>query len=229
MTIDIHINAKTAEEARAELRALLGDGLLAKLNETDTALRAPATATYTPAEIGGSVTLPAGTVITPENYPGIVAQALANGPAEEPKKRTRRTKAEIEAERAAGAAPQISTGEARVGPEDDAETQAQDAADEAAEVEAARDPEAPLTRHDVMKAAVKYQERYGMPAVQSDLPEIFGKVFGPVPEGTTNSSGRVVTKWGVGSIPGDQAALAKALAAVETALAENTFKREVVA
>lgn len=222
MTIDIHINAASAGEARAQMAELLGVNprmfkLVEALSNEDSTLREVAEAS-----------VDAGVKIEVELVPS-AASAPEPAPAEEPKKRTRRTKAEIEAERAAGAAPQISTGEARVGPEDDAETQAQDAADEAAEVEAARDPEAPLTRDDVMKAAVKYQERYGMPAVQSDLPEIFGNVFGPVPEGTTNSSGRVVTKWGVGSIPGDQAALTKALAAVETALAENTFKREVVA
>lgn len=223
MTVDIHINARNAEEARAEMRALLGDdfdggvklrvgqsiasssvfGFVEKLNETDTALRSDGEQTAEP-------------------------DAPA---AEEPKKRTRRTKAEIEAEKAAQtpAEPaQISTGGERVGPEDDAATAAQDAADEAAEVEASRDPEKPLTTEDLRAIGTEYVQTYGPAAGQADLPEIFEKLLGPIPAGTTNAAGKVLSRWGVSAVPTDQATLAKAVAAVADAVKNNPFGREKV-
>lgn len=82
--------------------------------------------------------------------------------------RARRTKAEIAEDEAADAAdaargedkPQISTGEARVGPQDDPETAAQDAADEAAETAGKALP--PIER---LRAAVgAYRKKHGVPA-----------------------------------------------------------------
>lgn len=75
----------------------------------------------------------------------------------------------------------ISTGEERVNPEDDAATQAQDAEDEAAEVEATR-TEA-LTLDDVKNAAMSYAQTFGMPATQEDGQKIMAKAFGEPPAG----------------------------------------------
>lgn len=96
-------------------------------------------------------------------------------PAETARKTTRTKKAD---------APQVSTNpENRVGPEDDAETQAQDAADEAAEVEAAREPEKPLTVDDVKAAVGLYVEKHGMSATQEDGPKVFVSALGKPPAG----------------------------------------------
>lgn len=82
------------------------------------------------------------------------------------------------------AKPAISTNpEDRRPPEDDAATQAQDAADEAAEVEANREPEKPLTVDDVRAALGQYVTKHGMPAVQEDGPKLFVKVLGNPPAG----------------------------------------------
>lgn len=82
------------------------------------------------------------------------------------------------------AAPSISTTpEDRKPPEDDAETQEQDAADEAAEVEAARPAAAPLTVEDVMGAVGGYVEKFGLPAAQEDGPNIFVSALGKPPGG----------------------------------------------
>lgn len=102
------------------------------------------------------------------------ATAEAPNPARERGKpapgRARRTKAEIAEDEAADAAdaakavdegkPQISTGEERVGPQDDPETAAQDAADEAAETAGKTLP--PIER---LRAAVgEYRKKHGVPA-----------------------------------------------------------------
>ena len=105
----------------------------------------------------------------------------------------RRTAAEVAEDEAAEAAENaakqnISTGEARVDPENpeagDSEADAaQDAADEATEVEAHRDPEKPLTIDDVKAVVMAYAEKYGMPAAQSDGPRIFVEALGAPPKG----------------------------------------------
>lgn len=186
--------------------------LVDKLNQTDTAVQPPRWSE------------------------GNAEHAADTAPAEEPKKRTRRTKAEIEAERekmlstvsektadiiTQDDTPQISTGDERIGPEDDAETAAQDAADEAAEVEASRDAAAPLTREDVREAIARYIHAFGMEATQTDVPNILLAALGPVPEGTKNAKGVVVTKWGLTAIPETQEAFAASVAAVDAAIAKK--------
>lgn len=98
--------------------------------------------------------------------------------------KTRRTKAEIAEDEAAGTTTQgISTGESRVGPEDDAETQAQDEADEKAEVEAEREPDAPLTTEDLKEAMSAYVTKFGIPATQEDGAKMFVAALGKPPAG----------------------------------------------
>ena len=81
-------------------------------------------------------------------------------------------------------APAISaTPEDRRPPEDDAATQAQDTADEQAEVEAAREPAKPITVDDLRGAMGAYVAAHGMPATQEDGPSIFGDVLGAPPKG----------------------------------------------
>ncbi|MDK4730519.1 hypothetical protein [Rhizobium phaseoli] len=102
--------------------------------------------------------------------------------------RARRTKEEIAEDEAADAADanaaQISTNpENRVGPEDGPEVQAQDAADEQAEVDASRDAEAPLTIEDLKMAMSEYVTKFDMSAAQEDGGNIFGDALGKPPGG----------------------------------------------
>jgi len=80
--------------------------------------------------------------------------------------------------------PAISTNpEDRKPPEDDAETQAQDAVDEQAEVEAAREPEKPVTIDDLRGVMGEYVQKFGMAEIQNDGPLIFADVLGAPPAG----------------------------------------------
>jgi hypothetical protein len=107
--------------------------------------------------------------------------------------RARRTKEEIAEDEAADkrdaeqtsepTQQAISTGENRVGPEDDPETQAQDKADETAEADAKREEAAPLTIMDGKAALGDYINKFSMAAAQEDGPKIFVSVLGPVPDG----------------------------------------------
>lgn len=133
-----------------------------------------------------------------------------------PTTRKRRTKAEMEADKAAPApTAAISTGAERVGPEDDPETVAQDEADEAAEAEANRPPAAPATRDDVRAALGDYVRVYGMAAAQQDGVLLFKKVFGDEIDR-------------VSAIPDDPAAFAQAVAAIRAMVVDNPYGRSKV-
>lgn len=138
--------------------------------------------------------------------------------------RARRTKEEIAEDEAADAAEanapvaQISTGEERVGPEDDAETEAQDKADEQAEVEETR--KAPLTIDDVKALAVQYQQIFGAAAVQEDGPRLFQGALGNPPAEHPH--------WKFSILPTDAASLEKLEAAWRNAVENNPYKREKV-
>lgn len=139
----------------------------------------------------------------------------------------RRTKAEMAEDEAAEAAENaakqnISTGEARIDPEnpeadDSASDSEQDAADEAAEVEAHRDPEKPLTIDDVKAAVMAYAEKYGMPAAQADGPRIFVEALGAPPKGEEF--------WKFSILPvDDQEKIRKVISIWQRATTENPFK-----
>lgn len=125
--------------------------------------------------------------------------------------------------------PQISSGENRVGPEDDpAEVQEQDAADEAAESAAAAKPET-LSLDDVRKLAGQYVQKYGAAAAQADGAGIIGEALGPVPAGSLAPDGVTQTdRWRIALIPEDQDSLRKAVDAWHRAVEENPMNREVV-
>lgn len=125
--------------------------------------------------------------------------------------------------------PAISTGEERIGPADSPEVVAQDAADEAAESDAARDPANPLTLDDVRLVMGKYAHLYGMDSALADGPTIFTKALGDIPAGTKNAKGDVVTEWCLTATPLDQASLGKAVQYWTAAATENPFKRSKVA
>jgi len=110
--------------------------------------------------------------------------------------------------------PAISTGEARVGPEDAPEVQAQDAADEQAE-SAATKP-VTLTHDDVRHELGVYVKQFGMEAAQADGPKLFTLVF---PD-------RGIQK--ISDIPDDQDSLAKAVAGVKEMTAKNPYERTAV-
>ena len=138
------------------------------------------------------------------------------------KRRTAAEVAEDEAAEAAETKQNISTGEARVDPEnpeaDDSEADAaQDAADEAAEVEAHRDPEKPLTIDDVKAVVMAYAEKYGMPAAQADGPRIFVEALGAPPKGEEF--------WKFSILPvDDQGKIQKVISIWQRATTENPFK-----
>lgn len=162
--------------------------------------------------------------------PGIREAVAEDAAAEAPKRergkpapgRARRTKEEIaedeaadKADAAAAAAPtepaaNISTGEERIDPTTP-EDAAQDAADEAAEVEATKAKE--LSHDDVRAALTKYLNAFGTPAAMEDGPKVLALMFGAE-----------VTK--VSQVPADQASLAKAVAGIEEMLTKNPYKRE---
>ena len=101
--------------------------------------------------------------------------------------RGRRTKDEIAEDEAAdkregeAGTQAISTGGERVGPEDDAETQAQDRADE--EAEEGKTEAAPLTIMDGKAAMGVYVNKFGMAAAQEDGMSIFISALGQPPAG----------------------------------------------
>ena len=151
--------------------------------------------------------------------------------------RARRTKEEIAEDEAADAAEAATseTGddtaetearsisrdpENRVSPEDTAEADAQDAADEAAEVEDTRKDETPLTRDDVKAAMTGYVNTYGLPATQEDGPKLIGSALGKPPKGEEY--------WKLSLIPDDQDALRKVVEAFKGALASNPYSRAKV-
>jgi hypothetical protein len=147
----------------------------------------------------------------------ILMSATETATAVEPKRRGRKPKAETVA---AEPEPQIRTDpENRIDPESP-ETVAQDAADEAAEVEAARDPVKPLTVDDVRQVVGEYVKRYGMPATQEDGNKVFKGVLGEPP------AGEVI--WKMSMLPDDQETLGKVVAAMKTALESNQFGRKPV-
>lgn len=145
--------------------------------------------------------------------------------------RKRRTKEEIAEDEAADKAdaeasavheekPQISTGEERVGPEDDAETVAQDTADEKAEsdaAKAAREPDKKLTLDDVRNALGGYVKKFGMAAVQEDGPKVISLVL------------KDDAKVKVSDIPDDQATIQRVIDGVNEMIAKNPFQRDKVA
>lgn len=100
--------------------------------------------------------------------------------------------------------------EDRVNPEDEA----QDKADEAAEVEAARDPENPLTVDDLRSVMGKYVEAHGMPATQEDGPAIFKSALGNPPAGEESWKLSLVAAQG-------QETLRKAVTAWQNAVASG--------
>ena len=106
----------------------------------------------------------------------------------------------------------ISTGDERVGPEDDAETVEQDAADEKAETEAARDPEKPLTLDDVRGALGAYVKKYGMESAQQDGPKVLKLVCGDA-----------CAK--ISDIPDDQAKIKGVVDGINEMTAKNPFQR----
>lgn len=134
--------------------------------------------------------------------------------------RKRRTKEEIAEDEAA---PNISTGEDRIDPAqitDTPEVAAQDAADEAAEVEQHRDPAKPLTLDDVKAVVSKYVARFGMAAVQEDGPKIFVEALGAPPEGNAY--------WKMSLLPAEQEKFARVVDVWEKAVKLNPLKRDVV-
>lgn len=68
-------------------------------------------------------------------------------------------------------------------PEDGPEVQEQDAADEQAEVEAAREPEKAITVDDLRGVMGEYVQKFEMPATQEDGPLIFADALGKPPAG----------------------------------------------
>lgn len=102
---------------------------------------------------------------------GITLDQL-NGAIKQAGRAEARIQLEAQPDAVADAKPAISTGEERVGPEDDAATQAQDKADEQAEAAARSDGS--LTHDDLRRAVGAYQKAHGMAAaVRAVAPDGF--------------------------------------------------------
>ncbi|CDZ55042.1 hypothetical protein [Neorhizobium galegae] len=228
MTVKIEIYGDGAKDALNELRDLAA-GLFSSTALTPAtapaASRAAAQAIIDDSQMGsagfgttvtGDVEVQSGGTTAPQRERGKPSQGRA--------RRTKEEIAEDEAADAAGSgASQISSNpENRVGPEDDAETQAQDEADEKAEVDANREPEKPLTRDDVKAAMTKYLQTYGMAATQEDGPRLIAEVLGAPPKGEE--------AWKLSLVPEDnQQGLAKLVSAFAQATSSNPYKRTKVA
>lgn len=122
----------------------------------------------------------------------------------------------------------ISTGDARVGPQDEPEdVQEQDAADEAAE-SGTKPEEGPYPNTvEGLRAAMKdYADVYGMPATMEDGQSIFISVLGPVPAGAKKSDGSPLAAWNASAVPDDRRA--ETIAAWIDAVAANPHGRKPV-
>lgn len=144
--------------------------------------------------------------VADETIEGEVAEMKTlrdNPPAEEPAKptRTRRTKAQIEAEAKAEepAKLAISTGEERIDPAAEADAE-QDAADEAAEHTVAEVEAAPLTHNDLRNAMGAYVKAFGMAETLEDGPGIMVAALGAPPAGAD--------VWTASAVPVDKLGLA---------------------
>lgn len=218
----INIEADSAEEARSEMRKLLG------------------TTTFTPPTLAG---LPASKPLAPGAAEMLnpikvpdepITQAEAEAIVETAKVTTRergkpspghkrRTNAEIaedeaadkaDAERASSAAndtPAISTGGQRIDP-DNPDDVAADEADEAADTAVSNDGK--LTHDNLRDIMATYVKAYGLPAAQEDVPKVFSGLFGAD-----------VVK--VSQVPEDR--IAEAIEAVKKAGRENTYERTALA
>ena len=154
MTVTITINGEDAGHALRELGGL-ASGLLAK----PPAQALVAEAREAEAAAGENV-------------------AKAETPAEAPKATRTRKKADDKSAANISANP-----EDRKPPEDGPEVQEQDAADEQAEVEAAREPEKAVTVDDLRGVMGEYVQKFEMPATQEDGPLIFADALGKPPAG----------------------------------------------
>jgi hypothetical protein len=80
------------------------------------------------------------------------------------------------------------------------------------------EPAPAATREDLIAAMKAYQEKHGGEKTQADGRAIFDKALGPVPEGTKDGKGDVVSSWKLSAVPNDPAAFAKCVAAWKEAL-----------
>lgn len=104
------------------------------------------------------------------------------------------TEAGIQANSADDVKPAISTGESRVGPDDE-----QDDADEAAEVEANRKG---LTHDDLRQAVGRYQKKFGMAAAVAGIPALLGCAIVEVAEADLAAAIAKVDNAVAGDAPG---------------------------
>lgn len=151
--------------------------------------------------VGREAAAPIAAAVQPTSADGVAP------PAEEPKARRGR-KPKEEAPANISAQP-----ENRVDPENP-EDAAQDQADEQAETDTGRDPDAPLTAEDLKAAMSAYVEKFGMPAAQSDGVGVFKAALGEPPAGQPGWRVSLVVEQG-------QDALRKAVTAWNDAAASD--------
>lgn len=212
MTVKIEIFGENADEALTELHAFSGGLRPTQALQSSTALSGGAMRGAPMADAEADKVVSETGEAVKDREP---AQTTAAAPAEEPKRGRGRPSTKKDA-------PQISANpENRIGPEDTPETAAQDKADEQAEVEAAREPEKPLTREDVKVAMMAYVKKFGMPATQEDGPKIYVEALGAPPAGEEY--------WKLSLVPDDQTALGKVVATWKKATELNPLKRTPVA
>lgn len=212
MSVEIKIYGDTAREALVELLGL-ADGL-----SPETGNLSPALGPVVGASVAtGSQDCQQALAVTADKPAEAPAEPEAEAPKRERGKpspgRARRTKEEIAEDDAADAAEasapvtepvaNISTGEERTNPEEEA----QDAADEAADP--ANAPGAESTRDDVRKAMMAYSQKFDMARLTADMSAILKDHW---PDGS-------VTK--LSEIPEDAAAFAAVIGELQARMAEG--------
>lgn len=222
MTVEIKIYGETALDAIRELRDI-STSLVSDRQRAAVAFHAALTAPY---GSGEQVDPKAGDVYD-QTAATIIGSAVRKRGEPSPGK-ARRTKAEIAEDEAAdagdasgslGEKPNHADALTDDGEQDSAEVAAQDAADEAAEVEETAGAE--VTIEDVKAVVGLYVKSYGMAATQEDGPKIFAEALGAPPEGEPY--------WKMSLVPKEQPILQKCVATWKKAVELNPLKRTPVA
>lgn len=229
-----HAGMLTPTQQVAELLAAIG---FTRAGSTPAAAPLPMPAPSVSSVPSAATEEPA-SVLQEPSVQAAVAKRERGKPAPGRKRRTAEEVAEDEAAEAAAQPaaeppapteqPAISTGENRVGPEDEPEEdQIQDIADEHAEVEATKPADEPAaTLEDVRAAMGAYVTAFGMPAVQADGQKIVESILGPLPADAKKPDGTPATAWAMTMFPAER--YGAIISAFRTAVEQNPFQRDRV-
>lgn len=205
MPVTITINGENASHALAELRDFsAGMKYVSTAAQVAEALRAGPTSVTVDFEEPTAAPAPMTVEVDP-----VPSSDNGASPAVDKRRKRRGSAAASEV----APAPQIK--------EDDAETQEQDAADEAAEAERGR-KEGKLTLDDLRSALHEYVSAFGMDAAQQDGTRILAAVLA----GDASARKPDGSPYRVPDVPENNEDISRAIEGVHEALKKNPFKRE---